>query len=109
MAKMAQGMWICGGLSMQTQDSCKDSLCFKSHPILGNFWVQACNCFLLWKIIIIGIAKPCAKSSSSSTSTSSCQYLRACGLAMCVEPKLKKMVAFGCPLLLLYHLYVKCG
>jgi hypothetical protein len=53
MARMAQGMWTCGSVSMQIQNSYKDSLCFKNHPIPRDFWIQAINYFLLWKATII--------------------------------------------------------
>jgi hypothetical protein len=33
-------MFKCGGASMQVQDIYEDYICFKIHPILGNFWIQ---------------------------------------------------------------------
>jgi hypothetical protein len=78
-------MWTCKGASMQTQDSCKKSLCFKSDLIPWNSpWVQICTCFLLWKAIIIGLGRPCAKSSNWGKSLG-CQYYTAHGSKMYVE------------------------
>jgi hypothetical protein len=45
--RMAQCMWTREGAFIQTQDPYKDSLCVKSHLIPRDFWVQACNSFLL--------------------------------------------------------------
>jgi hypothetical protein len=39
----------CGGLSMETKNSSEDLVCFKSHPIIRDLWIQIHQCFLLWK------------------------------------------------------------
>jgi hypothetical protein len=39
----------CGGVSMEIEDSNEDSICFKNHPILRDFWIQTWHYPLLWK------------------------------------------------------------
>jgi hypothetical protein len=96
MTIVAQGMQTCKGAFMQIEDFFKNMLCFKNHLLLGDFWVQGCNCFSLWKATIIDNARPCAKSSSLGSSLG-CWYLNSHGLTMCAKIKLKILVAFGCP------------
>jgi len=68
MTIVSQGMQTCKGAFMQIEDFCKDLLFLNNHLLLGDFWVQECNCSSLWKATIIGNARPCAKSSSLGSS-----------------------------------------
>ncbi len=102
MATMALWIWTWGVASIQIQDSCKYLLCFKKHLIPNDYLVQTCNCFLLGKAITIELVRPCAKFSSLNHCPNSCWYPMACGLAMCVEPTSRILVAFKCP----YYQYI---
>jgi len=52
---------------------------------------------MLWKAIIIGPSRLCAKSTSLGYSSNCCRYLWSYGSRMCVESKSKLLVTFRCP------------
>jgi hypothetical protein len=88
------GLWCA---PMETQDSCENQVCLLNHFVSINFGIQTHNCLMLWKAIVIGPSRSCAKSTSLGYSSNYCGYLWSYGSTMCVQSKLKLLATFRCP------------